>query len=185
MATTATTTSGVTASGVASRRSIASHRAHRGGGRATTAAAARDGDDDGPAVVKVGRRPRVHRARRARTRAASEEEIQRIRERMYDFDDGEIGLEAFGRVSRDGGAATTTTTTLGGATRFARSSIFHRIASVSAMLPAPAAVLPVAPPAATDVNVHVRAAGNVSVTATPVAADGPALDTTMVYIRSS
>ena len=53
---------------------------------------------------------------------------------MYDFDDGEIGLEAFGRVSRDGGAATTTTTTLGGATRFARSSIFHRIASVSAMM---------------------------------------------------
>lgn len=134
MATTATTTTAVTASGVASRRSIASRRAHRGGGRATTAAAARDDDDDGPAVVKVGRRPRVHRARRARTRAASEEEIQRIRERMYDFDDGEIGLEAFGRVSRDGGAATTTTTTLGGATRFARSSIFHRIASVSAMM---------------------------------------------------
>ena len=133
MATTATTTTAVTASGVASRRSIASRRAHRGGGRATTAAAARDDDDDGPAVVKVGRRPRVHRARRARTRAASEEEIQRIRERMYDFDDGEIGLEAFGRASRDGGAATTTTT-LGGATRFARSSIFHRIASVSAMM---------------------------------------------------
>ena len=133
MATTATTTTAVTASGVASRRSIASRRAHRGGGRATTAAAARDDDDDGPAVVKVGRRPRVHRARRARTRAASEEEIQRIRERMYDFDDGEIGLEAFGRASRDGGG-TTTTTTLGGATRFARSSIFQRIASVSAMM---------------------------------------------------
>ena len=126
MGTTATTTSAVTASGVASRRSIASRRAHRGGRRATTAAAARDDDDDGPAVVTMGRRPRVHRARRARTRAASEEEIQRIRERMYDFDDGEIGLEAFGRASRDGGAATTTTTTLGGATRFARSSIGWR-----------------------------------------------------------
>jgi preprotein translocase subunit SecY len=130
MATTATTAAASTARrGAArdSRRSVASRHAHRGGGRATTASAARD--DDVLTMVNVGRRTRVHRARRARTRAASDEEIQRIREQMYDFDDGEIGLEAFGRA---GGA--TTTSALGGAVRFAQSSIFQRIVSVLAMM---------------------------------------------------
>lgn len=130
MATTATTAAASTARrGAArdSRRSVASRHAHRGGGRATTASAARD--DDVLTMVNVGRRTRVHRARRARTRAASDEEIQRIREQMYDFDDGEIGLEAFGRA---GGA--TTTSALGGAVRFTQSSIFQRIVSVLAMM---------------------------------------------------
>jgi len=129
-ATTATTAAASTARrGAArdSRRSVASRHAHRGGGRATTASAA--WDDDVLTMVNVGRRTRVHRARRARTRAASDEEIQRIREQMYDFDDGEIGLEAFGRA---GGA--TTTSALGGAVRFTQSSIFQRIVSVLAMM---------------------------------------------------
>jgi preprotein translocase subunit SecY len=127
--TTATTATTAARRGAArdSRRSVASRHAHRGGGRATTASAARD--DDVLTMVNVGRRTRVHRARRARTRAASDEEIQRIREQMYDFDDGEIGLEAFGRA---GGA--TTTSALGGAVRFTQSSIFQRIVSVLAMM---------------------------------------------------
>jgi hypothetical protein len=55
--------------------------------------------------------------------------------------------------------------------------------SVSLMLPVPPAVFPVAPPAATDVQVAlVIAAGKVSVTVAPVTALGPLFLTTSVKV---
>ena len=51
---------------------------------------------------------------------------------------------------------------------------------VSARLPDPAAVLPVAPPAATLVKVQVRIAGKVSARVTAGSALGPALEATLV-----